>query len=108
MDIRQYRAIKREIWQLSQEPKPADKQEAKRAAARLAGLRRQMAEIEAEIDGLQDANERNVLRMRYLLGLRWEAIAQRTYYSRATVIRIASRGEQHIAEKQKRKKVRDK
>ena len=103
VDVKQYRQIKREIFELERLPRPKDKAEQKRAATRLAALRKQLVEIENAIDALEDPDERTVMRLRYIQGLRWEAIAMRMYYGRTTVFRIANRAEEHLAQKGKKR-----
>lgn len=101
MDVRQYRAIRREIKSLEQAPRGAEPAERKRTSERLTVLRKQLREIETAVDRLPDPDERTVLRLRHIQGMQWEQIAQKMFYSRSTVIRIAGKAEKSIVRQQK-------
>ncbi len=63
----------------------ASKERAEKARAKVL---KEMDEIEAMIESLEDNEQKAVLRLRYIKGYTWEEVATRLYRSTATIYRI--------------------
>ncbi len=53
-------------------------------------------EIEGKIKRMDDTDEADLLRMRYLRGMKWEEVMSKTGYCRAQVNRIHGRALEHF------------
>lgn len=55
-----------------------------------------MERVQRSIDAVRDADERRVLRMRYMYGMKWEDIETTMHYTRQWLNRIRRKGIQNL------------
>lgn len=92
-DLEQYRSVRQEIMELRAKARQAelagDAMAARETAAMYSAFAEERADelmrIETEIDALASADQRRVIRMRYVDGLNRVQVAQRMHMSESTV-----------------------